>query len=84
MICSRRSSAAIRGAGLGSAESTLFFNVITGGIGLIFFSPPHFFRHSSFLSTFTFSSNIRRETPFARRPFVSMRLLTTAARDQAS
>jgi len=77
MICSRRSSAAIRGAGLGSAESTLFFNVITGGIELIFFQP------SSFLSTFV-SFNIRRETPFARRSFVSMRLLTTAAHDLAS
>jgi hypothetical protein len=52
MICSRRSSAAIRGACLGSAESTLFFNVITGGIELIFFQP------SSFLSTFIFSFSI--------------------------
>src|SRR2546428_1106347 len=46
MICSLRSSAAIRGEGFGSAESTLFFNVITGGFELIFFQP------SSFLSTF--------------------------------
>jgi hypothetical protein len=53
MICSRRSSAAIRGAGLGSAESTLFFNVITGGIELIFFQP------SSFLSTFFFQHSSR-------------------------
>jgi hypothetical protein len=80
MICSRRSSAAIRGAGLGSAESTLFFNVITGGIELIFFQPP------SFLFSFDIrlSFNIRREAPFARRSLVSMRLLTTAARDLAS
>jgi hypothetical protein len=38
MICSRRSSAAIRGACLGSAESTLFFDVIAGGFELFFFT----------------------------------------------
>jgi hypothetical protein len=52
MICSRRSSAAIRGAGFESAESTLFFNVITGGIELIFRQP------SSFLSIFI-ANNIK-------------------------
>jgi len=46
MICSRRSSAAIRGAGFGPADSTLFFNVIAGGFELIFF------QLSSFLSMF--------------------------------
>jgi hypothetical protein len=50
MICSRRSSAAIRGAGFGSAESTLFFNVIAGGF------EPIFFQLSSFLSIFFFPS----------------------------
>jgi hypothetical protein len=49
MICSLRSSAAIRGAGLCSAESTLFFNfnVITGDFELVFFQPPLFFQSSS-------------------------------------
>jgi hypothetical protein len=54
MICSRRSSAAIRGVGRGSDESTFFFNVITGGIEPIC---------NPFSSPLSFQFNIRRDTP---------------------
>src|SRR5262249_42851804 len=79
IICSRRSSAAIRGACFGSAESTLFLDVIAGGFELIFFQP------SSFLSMFIADlCNVHRETPLAPRSFVSMRLLTIASYNLAS